>query len=101
MSAAISPAMGRSYGVQRVCRVWVRPPRLVLSRGKPQHGAAACTTRSGAAGRGSEPVGGDQSRPRELAVPRRGAPKGLGPAALRSATVDRFFHFEMVFGLTL
>ena len=25
MSAAISPATGRSYGVQRVCRVWVLP----------------------------------------------------------------------------
>ena len=53
---------------------------ILLPRREPQPGAAAaCTTRPGAAGRESEPVGRDQGGSRELAIPRRGAPHRSGP----------------------
>jgi len=65
---------------------------VILSRGKPQHGVPAGTARSGATGRGGELASGDQSRSRELTVPRRGAPEGLGPAALDEKKICALPH---------
>ena len=41
MSAAISPATQRSYGVQRVCRVWAVPRSTFYQTRRPADAAAA------------------------------------------------------------
>ena len=55
MSAAISPATGRSYGVQRVCRVWALP------RSSFYHAANRNTAAAAPARRGPAPPVGDAS----------------------------------------
>ena len=107
MSAAISPATGRSYGVQRVCRLWALPrssfyhavncnpaPLPPARRGPAPPVGKASLLAAIKADLASSPFRGEGHRKvwAELAEGSAGAAGGMasgGPAALRAWAAGR------------
>ena len=79
MSAAISPATHRPYGVPRVCRIWAVPRSTLYQTRRPADGGAAKP-------RGPRPPIEEASLlaalQADLAVFRPGSPQSLGAPAL-------------------
>ena len=73
MSATLSEATGRPYGIQRVCQAWERSRSALYAR----------QTREQQRHKGEDPAaaGGDSGRSRPLAVPGRGPSEGPRAAA--------------------
>jgi hypothetical protein len=81
MSAAISPATSQSYGVQRVCCIWGLPRSSFYRAVRGVPAAQSAARRGPVPPVAGQSAGRDPSRSRGLAVPRRGAPQGLGSTA--------------------
>ena len=85
MSATLSEATGRPYGIQRVCQAWERSRSALYARQTREQrrhkGEEPRAAGSDAHGVGRDAAGGDSGRSRPLAVPGRGPSEGPRAAA--------------------
>ena len=83
MSATLSEATGRPYGIQRVCQAWERSRSALYARQtrEQQRHKGEEPARRGPTPTVSDATGGDSGRSRPLAVPGRGPSEGPRAAA--------------------
>ena len=108
MSATLSEATGRPYGIQRVCQAWERSRSALYARQtreQQRHTRAAAAQGRGARAAGSDAhgvgrdaAGGDSGRSRPLAVPGRGPSEGPRAAADLGRDQIRYWGIRPSYG---